>query len=116
MLTLLATICGFVLRGIWMMRSSPLLDTRLTRTLPHINDTLLLGSALLAAVLIGQYPFVNAWLTAKVFGALAYIALGAIALTYGKTRALRISAFCGALLCFAYVVGVALTKNPLLIL
>lgn len=116
MVTLLLTLCGFTLRGIWMMRSSPLLDARLTRVLPHINDTLLLASALLAAALIGQYPFVNAWLTAKVFGALAYIVLGAVALTYGKTRGIRIGAFCGALLCFAYVVGVAATKNPLLLL
>jgi len=64
--------------------------------------------------MVGQYPFVNGWLTAKVIGAIAYILLGAVALTYGQTRRIRVLAFLGALLCFAYVVTVAITKNPLL--
>jgi uncharacterized membrane protein SirB2 len=107
----LLTITGFVTRGVWMMRRSPRLNARLTRTLPHINDTVLLLSALTAAALLGQYPFVNPWLTAKVFGLLAYILLGAVALTYGPTYRIRIVAFVGAVLSFMYVVYVALTKN-----
>ena len=35
---------GFVLRGIWMLRASPLLHHPLTRVLPHVNDTLLLAA------------------------------------------------------------------------
>ena len=115
LITLTITISGFVVRGIWMMQASPLLDAKLVKVLPHINDTLLFGSALGAAALLGQYPFVNDWLTAKVFGALAYIVLGAFALHYAPTRRARIACFAGALLCFAYVVSVAVTKNPLLI-
>ncbi|HJP38080.1 MAG TPA: SirB2 family protein [Gammaproteobacteria bacterium] len=110
--TVLLTIIGFTIRGIWMMRGSPLLDTRASRTFPHVNDTVLLISAVSAAALSGQYPFINIWLTAKVLGLLAYILLGAVALTYGPTRGIRISAYAGALLSFAYVVHVALTKNP----
>ena len=83
--------------------------------MPHVNDTVLLISAVWAGALIGQYPFVNSWLTAKVLGAIAYILLGAVALTYGKTRQVRLFAFTGALVCFAYVVAVAATKNPLVI-
>ena len=113
-LTVVLTIAGFVVRGIWMIQGSPLLKTRAARTLPHINDTLLLASALWTAALLGQYPFVNTWLTAKVIGLLAYILLGAIALTYGPTRSIRMLAFTSALLSFAYVVAVAITKNPLL--
>ena len=41
---------GFVLRGIWMLMDSPLLKARLTRILPHIIDTVLLGSAILLAL------------------------------------------------------------------
>lgn len=113
MVTITLTICGFLLRGYWMLRDSPLLQARLTKVLPHINDTVLLASAVGAGVTVGQYPFVDPWLTAKVLGALVYIVLGAVALTYGKTRFTRAAAFIGALLCFAYVVLVATTKNPL---
>ena len=114
MITLTITICGFVLRGIWMMKDSPLLNATPVKVLPHINDTVLFVSAVWAAGLLGQYPFVNGWLTAKVFGAIAYIVLGAFALHYAPTRQARIYCFIGALVCFAYVVGVAATKNPLL--
>ena len=114
LITVTLTITGFILRGIWMIQGSPLLETRAVRTFPHVNDTLLLASALWTAAMLGQYPFVNAWLTAKVVGAIAYILLGAVALTYGPTRQIRVLSFLGSLLCFAYVVAVAVTKNPLL--
>jgi uncharacterized membrane protein SirB2 len=114
LLTVTLTIIGFVVRGIWMIQGSPLLEMRAVRTFPHVNDTLLLISALWTAAMVGQYPFVNGWLTAKVIGAVAYILLGAVALTYGPTRQIRVLAFIGSLLCFAYVVTVAITKNPLL--
>ncbi len=111
--TIAITIIGFITRGIWMVSDSPLRNTRLARTLPHVNDTVLLISAIWTAALIGQYPFVDGWLTAKMLGLVAYILLGAVALTYGPTKTMRISAFVAALMCFAYVVFVALTKNPL---
>ncbi len=111
--TLIITISGFILRGFWMMRGSPLLQNKIVKTIPHYNDTILLISAVWTGALIGQYPFVNSWLTAKILGALAYIILGGIALTYGPSKQIRIGAFIGALCCFGYVVSVALTKNPL---
>jgi len=104
---------GFVLRGIWMLQESPLRHARLTRILPHINDTLLLGSALWLAFRIEQYPFVHGWLTAKVLALLLYIVLGSIALKRGKTKTVRSTAFVLALATFLYIVAVALTCNPL---
>lgn len=115
LITVTITIAGFITRGIWMIKNSPLLAARLTKTIPHINDTVLLFSAIWTGAIIGEYPFVSGWLTAKVMGAVAYILLGAVALTYGTTRRMRITAFALALACFAYVVAVAATKNPLLI-
>jgi uncharacterized membrane protein SirB2 len=97
-----------------MLRESPLFRAKLTRILPHVNDTILLISAVWAGALMGQYPFVNGWLTAKILGALAYIVLGAFALNYGRTRQIQIRAFVGALTSFFYVVLVAATKNPLI--
>jgi uncharacterized membrane protein SirB2 len=99
-----------------MLVESPLRQHRLTRILPHIVDTLLLGSALSMAWISGQYPFVNGWLTAKLFGLLAYILLGMMALKRGRTRTIRLRYFCLALLAYVYIVGVALSRNPLILL
>jgi len=74
---------------------------------------LLLASALWLAWMMHQAPFVHGWLTAKVLGLLAYIVLGSIALRRGRTSTVRTVAFAGALLAAAYVVAVALTKDPL---
>lgn len=105
---------GFALRAYWMLTASPLLQHRLTRSLPHLVDTLLLGSALLMAWMSGQYPFVHGWLTAKVLGLLAYIGFGMMALKRGRTRAVRLRFVVLAVLAYAYIVSVALSRNPLL--
>lgn len=103
---------GFLLRGVWMLTGNPLLRHPLTRRLPHVIDTLLLASAIALAVLLQQYPFVAPWVTAKVLGLLAYIVLGVIALRRGPSLAVRSLALAGAVLTFAWIVSVALTKNP----
>lgn len=105
---------GFALRAYWMLAGSPLLLHRLTRSLPHLVDTLLLGSALLMAWMSGQYPFVHGWLTAKVLGLLAYIGFGMMALKRGQTRAVRLRFVVLAVLAYTYIVSVALSRNPLL--
>jgi len=102
----------FVFRGVWMVRASPLLEQRWVRVLPHLLDTLLLASALGLALLSAQYPFAQNWLTAKLIGLLIYIVLGTIALKRGRTRTMRIAALVAALVVFAYIVAVAVSKNP----
>jgi uncharacterized membrane protein SirB2 len=104
---------GFLLRGIWMLRRSPLLEHRFTRTLPHVNDTLLLGAAIGMIGLAGLNPLDHAWLMAKLTGLLVYIVLGSIALRRGRTLRIRALAFFGALVSFGYIVSVALMRNPL---
>ena len=74
------TLALFVLRGIWMMTASPRLHERWVRIVPHVNDTLLLTSGIILAVLLQQYPLVHGWLTAKFFALILYIVLGAYAL------------------------------------
>jgi uncharacterized membrane protein SirB2 len=101
----------FLLRGIWMLRGSPMLQRRWVRIAPHLIDTLLLASALTMVVWSAQYPFVQDWLTAKVLALLAYIVLGSIALKRGKTMAVRATAFAAALAVFAYIVLAAITKH-----
>ncbi|MGB8883652.1 MAG: SirB2 family protein [Azonexus sp.] len=105
---------GFALRGWWMLNDSSLLRARLTRVVPHVVDTLLLGSALLMAWQSSQYPFAQGWLTAKFFGLLAYILCGTMALKRARTKGRRVMFLVLALLAYAYIVVVALTRNPLL--
>jgi uncharacterized membrane protein SirB2 len=100
----------FLLRGLWMLTDSPLLQQRWVRVVPHIVDTLLLATALVLVFWSGQYPFVQPWLTAKVLALVAYIVLGAVALKRGRTKGVRTVALVAALAILAYIVAVALTR------
>lgn len=103
----------FVLRGAWMLADSPLREARWAKIVPHVVDTVFLGAGIALAIRIHQYPFVHGWLTAKVFGLIAYIVLGSVALKRGPTKPIRAAAFVAALAVFAYIVGVARTRHPL---
>jgi uncharacterized membrane protein SirB2 len=105
----------FFIRGVWMIIDSDLLQRKWTKRVPPVIDTILLASAIVLSVSIYQYPFVHAWLTAKVVALFLYIGLGMLALTYGKTKKIRIINWVAAQLCFIYIVAVAITKNPLLL-
>ena len=111
--TIAVTLTLFVLRGVWMMMGSALLQARWVRIVPHLNDTLLLASGITLAVLMQQYPLVHGWLTAKFFALIVYIVLGTIALKRGKTKARRIAAWIAALLVFGYMAAVAVAHDPL---
>ena len=106
------SITGFVLRGYWMMRSSPLSQHRLTRIAPHVIDALFLATGIAMVVNLQLAVMQNHWLLAKFGGLIVYIVLGAIALRRGKTMRIRLFAFVGALLAFAYIVNSAITKSP----
>ena len=107
-----ATISSFVLRGYWMVTGSGKLQHRITRTAPHIVDTLFLLSGITLLVMLSLNPLSQSWLVAKFTGLIAYVLLGTVAIRRGATRRTRITAFVGALSVFAYVVGVALSKSP----
>ena len=104
----------FFVRGIWLIQNSENLRQRWIKVLPHIVDTLLLGSAIALAITVQQNPLEHAWLTAKVMGLFVYIGLGLIALRFGKTRKIKITAWAAAECVFVYIILVALTKHPLL--
>ena len=112
-ISVVLSLTGFFLRGILMMRDSPLLAERWIRVVPHINDTVLLLAALSLAAMSGQYPFVVGWVTAKVLGVIAYIILGALALRDASTRRMRIACWLASLAVFGWIVSVALTRQPM---
>ena len=102
----------FTLRGALQWQGVAWRRRRVLRIGPHVVDTVLLGSALWLCWIIGQYPFVQGWLTAKVLALLAYILLGRMALGRTTAKAQRLAAFVAALCCVGYIVGVALTHSP----
>ena len=106
------SISGFAVRGYWMMTRSEYLSNRIVRIAPHVIDTVFLVSGIWLAVTLGINTFAQPWLLAKILGLVAYIVLGTIALKRGPTMPVRVIAFVGALLAFAYIVGAALLKSP----
>lgn len=103
---------GFVLRYVLSV-TRPRPAGAWTRVAPHVVDTVLLASALALAWVGGLNPFQVPWLEAKLAGLVLYILIGTIALKRGRTRRMRAAAFALALLVYAQIAAVALTKHPL---
>jgi uncharacterized membrane protein SirB2 len=102
----------FVLRGIWLFMGSNMLAKKWAKILPHILSTLLLISGIVLAVHLNMSPGNQPWLMAKIIALFAYIGLGVASFKVanaGLCKALWFS----ALVVFAYMVSVAITKNPL---
>ena len=106
-----ASIAGFVLRGLWMLRGSALLEQRLVRILPHVVDTILLLSGIALVWLMRLQVTEQPWLMTKLVAVVVYIGLGMVALRRGRTLAIRAVAFSLALATFAYIAGLALSKS-----
>ena len=111
MSTAFISISLFLLRGLWVFQASPMMNKKWVKILPHVNDTILLLSAILLMLSIQQYPFVDAWLTAKFIALIIYIVFGMFALKRAKTIKNKSVFFILALSMFSYIVGVALTHN-----
>lgn len=103
----------FALRGLaanlgasWAM-AAPL------RYLSYTIDTILLTAALMLVTILHQYPFVQAWLTAKVVLLVIYIVLGSIALKRGRSSSVRWSAYGAAVGVFMFIATIARAHHPL---
>ena len=91
----------------------PVLQHRAVKVLPHVIDTLLLGSAITLLLMLHLSPIAQTWLLAKILALLLYIGLGMVALRFGQTRKIRLGAWLLALLVAGYIVSVAYIKTPL---
>lgn len=107
------SISGFVLRGLWMIQGSSLLERSWVRVVPHVVDTLLLLSGLGLAIAWQVSPLTHPWFAAKLVAIVVYIVAGSIALKRGRSRRVRMCALMVALACVGYVVLAAMTKSPL---
>ena len=104
----------FVVRARWSLQGSDAMSRPWVRVVPHINDSLLLLSAIALVVISGQYPLQQPWLTAKVGALLAYIGFGTLALKRARGLSRKVLFLVLALITFAYMVGAAITKSAAL--
>lgn len=99
----------FVIRAYWSVTGSARLQHRLIRILPHVIDTVLLTCGVILAAMIGpEQP----WILVKIVLLVAYIGVGTFAIKRGRTPRTRLIAAVCASAIFAYIVGVAFSKNP----
>jgi uncharacterized membrane protein SirB2 len=103
---------GFVLRYALLKPASKVARSHWVRVAPHVVDVILLASGIALAWMLRFNPLEQPWLGAKLAALTVYILLGSIALKHGRTPRRRAIAFGAAVACYAYIVSVALTRDP----
>lgn len=104
---------GFLLRGILILMQSPLSNHRVTKTAPHIIDTILLLSGVLMVYQWSISPTTQPWLLAKLTALMLYIACGLVMIRFGTTENRQWIGLLGGLLIYIYIIGVAHSKSVL---
>ena len=102
----------FFVRGLLMMRQAPTANHRTFLILPQVVNLFLIGSGVALAAILQITPTEQPWLMAKLAALVVYIMLGVMTFKH-PNLALRKIFWLLALVVFAYMVGVARSKNPL---
>jgi uncharacterized membrane protein SirB2 len=103
----------FAARGLAVQLGARWAMVPLVRRLSYSIDTVLLGAALLLLTILDINPFAVAWLSTKIGLLLLYIVLGTLALKRAPTKPLRVVSLVAALLCYSFMLSVALAHHPL---
>ena len=103
----------FALRGLAVLGGHAWAMHRAVRRLSYCIDTGLLSAAILLLLVLHLNPFVTAWLLTKIVLLLLYVVLGTLALKRARSPQLRRYCFVAALLCYGFMLSVALTHSPL---
>lgn len=99
----------FLWRLFLMLTNAPRQNGKVPTMLAHIFSFGVLGTGLGMVALYGSMP---AWVLAKLVFLFVFIALGVIAFKRAKTRTLQLVMSGLALLTYAYLISVAVTKVP----
>jgi uncharacterized membrane protein SirB2 len=110
MLFAMVSLFGFLVRSGLKFSGSALLDKKLVKILPHVNDTLLLVCGILLAAIGGFNPFTQLWLLAKILLLVAYIGCGLYVLKWSNNNAQRVFGVLVALACFGGMGVLAVAK------
>lgn len=103
----------FFLRGLALLAGASWPRAAPLRYASYTVDTVLLTAALMLMTIIGQYPFVDAWLSVKLLLLILYIVLGVLAFLKGRSTATRATLWGAALAVFLFIISVALSHHPL---
>lgn len=103
----------FLLRGVAVQGGAAWGMVAPIRYLSYSIDIVLLAAALMLLTVLPAAVFANGWLWLKLALLVIYVGLGTIALKRGRTRAVRLTCFVGALLVFAAMYVIARTHDPL---
>jgi uncharacterized membrane protein SirB2 len=108
----LLSIVFFIVRAVWSVRGSAILQNKVVRIAPHVVDTVLLVCGVALAVMLGSAGL-QPWVWTKVVLLVVYIGVGTVAIKRGRTPASRGGAAVVAVAVFFYIVGVAVRHDPL---
>lgn len=103
----------FAARGLGVLLGARWSMALAVRRLSYTIDTALLSAAVLLLVMLGINPFAVAWLSTKIALLLVYIVLGTLALKRARTQRLRLVCYVAALVCYGFMLTVALAHHPL---
>jgi uncharacterized membrane protein SirB2 len=106
------SLLAFFVRGIWLFMNSSMLSRKWVKILPHVISTILLVSGIALAVHLSMSPGSQPWLMAKIIGLILYIGLGVAAFKVPNPTARKLL-WVSALIVFAYIVSVAISRTPL---
>ena len=101
----------FVMRGGAVLAEARWPMVRPLRWLSYAIDTALLGAGLTLWAILQLNPFLVPWLGVKLALLPIYIVLGSMALK--RARSARIIWFAAAVLCYAFMISVARSHDPL---
>jgi len=109
---LLISFLLFFVRGYLMMRESNTSNHRVFLIAPHIVNLILIGTGIGLAVVMHFNPANQPWLAVKLVALVLYIILGVLTFKHPILKIRKIL-WLSALIVFAFIVSVALSKNPL---
>jgi len=106
----------FISRAVLLFKHSPHLHHPILKVLPHINDTILLLSAITMLVIAELIPNdENPWLLTKIIAMLIYILLGMTLFKWATSDSHKRIVFVLAITIYLYIIHTAIYKtiNPL---
>ena len=106
----------FILRFIWLTRSSNMLQKKWVKIVPHIVDTVLLGSAISLCFILAFNPLEQAWLLHKIIAVIIYILIGFWTLKKAQTLPQKWLGFAVAIACLAVAGKLAVSKQALFLI
>jgi uncharacterized membrane protein SirB2 len=103
----------FAVRGALVLAGSRWGMATPMRWLSYTIDSVLFTAAMMLLVVLHMSPAGHTWLGLKIGLLVVYVVLGSFALKRGRTQRVRAACYVGALLLYAWMIGIARAHHPL---